>query len=60
MNNVNRNKAVLLITMVLFLSIGGCMADQNSKQLWQVLEDMQYSSYAPRLRFLTKKYGDIF
>ena len=36
------------------------MADQNSKQLWQVLEDMQYSSYAPRLRFLTKKYGDIF
>ena len=57
---MNRNKAVLLIIMVLFLSIGGCMVDQNSKQLWQVLEDMQYSSYAPRLRFLTKKYGDIF
>ena len=52
-----RHIAIFLITALLLITAAGCGSD---KPLWERLEDLQYSSYAPRLRFLTKKYGDIF
>ena len=48
---------MFMIAALLLTTAAGCGSD---KPLWERLEDLQYSSYAPRLRFLTKKYGDIF
>lgn len=48
---------IFMITALLLITAAGC---ESGKPLWERLEDLQYSSYAPRLRFLTKKYGDIF
>ena len=52
-----RHIVILIIAALLLITVAGRGSDEP---LWERLEDLQYSSYAPRLRFLTKKYGDIF
>lgn len=52
-----RRIVIFIIAALLLLTAAACGSD---KPLWEQLEDLQYSSYTPRLRFLTKKYGDIF
>lgn len=46
-----------LVAILLLITIAGY---GNGKELWEQLEYLQYNSYASKLRFLTKKYGDIF
>lgn len=48
---------IFFITVLLLITAVSCGSD---KELWEVLEDAQYSSYKPRLDHMIKKYGDIF
>ena len=52
-----RHIVILIIAALLLITVAGRGSDEP---LWERLEDLQYSSYAPGLRFLTKKYGNIF
>ena len=54
-----RKKHIIAFLIATFLLLTVAVYGSD-KPLWERLEDLQYSSYAPGLRFLTKKYGNIF